>query len=207
MVGYVQDAVANALSNWETLRAANIMPVRATDGASVVVDTPLPAIAVHINGVDGQGNTYIGGGIRQYFELALYVLLPITNYTFSRDKGAQAAMLDYSDEVIRCMELTELLDGLKRDHDLNMQFDRMETDTTYGTQGSQSVVVDVHKVIYNCDVQFDLKDEAYKRFVELKKVVIDNGVNQSIIRADGLVETEDRRVVLTEQGNDVNIKQ
>jgi hypothetical protein len=183
MVGYVQDAVANALSNWDALKAANIMPVRATDGASVVVNTPLPAIAVHINGTDGQGNTYFGGGIRQYFELTLHVLLPVTNYTFSKDKGLQAAMLDLSDDVIRCMEQTRLLDELKSKHDFNMQFDRMETDTTYGTQGSLSVAVDVHKVIYNCDVEFDPKDEAFKRYAELKKVIMDNnGINESIIQ-------------------------
>lgn len=181
MVGYVQDAIAKALSEWPALKAANIMPVRATDGVSVVVNTPLPAIAIHINGTDGNGNTYFGGGIRQYFELTLHVLLPITNYTFTRDAGTQATLLDLSDDVIRCMEQTEALDELKQRHDLNMQFDRMETDTTYGTHGAISVAVDVHRVVYSCDVAFDNKDDSYRRFVELQKVIIDNGTNESIV--------------------------
>lgn len=172
MVGYISDGVANALSNWEALKQANVMPVRATEAASVVIDTPLPAIAVHVNGEEGQGNTYFGGGIRQYFELSLYVLLEIVNYTFSPDGGLQAEMLDLSDEVIRCMEQTELLDELKRKHDLNMQFDRMETDTSYGTNGATSVVVDVHKIIYKCDVEFDPKRK-FADSAELLRVEIE----------------------------------
>lgn len=180
MVGYVQDAIANALREWPALKATNIMPVRATDGSSVVVNTPLPAVAIHVNGVDGEGGSF-GRGIRQYFELTLHVLLEINNYTFSKDAGKQAAMLDISDEVIRCMENSRLLDDLKHTHDFNRQYNRMETETTYGTKGSISVVVDVHKVVYDCDVAFDMGEKAFRE-PELQKVIIDNNdINESII--------------------------
>jgi hypothetical protein len=158
MIGYVSDAVANALKGWDTLKDANVMPVFSTDGTTVVVNTPLPAVAIHVIGDDGEGNTYFGGGIRQYFELTLYVLLPLTNYTFSRDGGTQSKMLDISDDVIRCMEQSKEFDAIKQGHDFNIQFDRMDTERTYGSQGSLSVVVDVHKVVYKGSVAFDPKN-------------------------------------------------
>lgn len=157
MVGYVTNAVAKALKNWDTLKASNIIPIRATGGESVVVNTPLPAIAVHVNGEEGEGNTYLGGGIRLYFELALHYLLPVTNYTFSADNAKQTELLDLSDEIIRCIENTTDLDAVKVEHDLNLQFDRLETDTTYATQGSTSTVVDIHKIVYKGSVRLDLR--------------------------------------------------
>jgi len=158
MIGYVSDGVAKALRSWDALREANIIPVRATDGNSAIVNTPLPAVAIHVIGEEGaDGSVFLGGGIRQYFELSLYVLLPLANFTFTPDGGAQTEMLDISDEVLRCIETTEALDDLKQRHDLNMQYDRMETDTTYGTQGATSVTVDVHKIIYKASVHFDPK--------------------------------------------------
>ena len=156
MVGYVQEAIAQALRKWEPLKVANVMPVRSVDGVSTIVNTPLPAVVVHINGIDGEGNTYLGDGIRQYFELELLYLCDVPNYTFSDDGGLQAKRLDLSDEVIRCIELTTELDEVKRKHDLNMQFDRMDTETTYGTKGALSVTVDVHRIVYKCDVELDL---------------------------------------------------
>ncbi len=90
MVGFVGEAVAKALREWPALQVANVMPVRAVDGASVVVNTPLPAIAIHINGTDGAGNTYLGGGIRQFFDLELWYLCDVPNFAFSPDTGHQA---------------------------------------------------------------------------------------------------------------------
>lgn len=182
MVGYVQESIAYALKRWDALKDANVMPVRSVDGASVVVNTPLPCIVIHINGTEGEGNTYFGGGIRQYFDLELWYICDVPNYTFSKDDFIQAKKLDLSDDIIRCMELTKDLDELKVRHDFNWQFDRMETESTYGTKGSLAVTVDVHKIIYKCDVEFDLKDEAYNRYVTLKRVEIDNnGINKSVI--------------------------
>lgn len=156
MIGYVSNAVANALKNWQALRDADIRPVRATEGDSVVVDIALPAVVIHVRGDEGEGNTFFGGGIRQYFELEMQALFPVTNFTFSPDKGKQAEILDLSDEVIRCIERTTELDEAKRLHDLNLQFDRMETDTAYGTNGAMSVTVDVHKIIYKGSVEFNV---------------------------------------------------
>lgn len=175
MEGYVQDAVANALKKWEPLKSAFCAPVRQTDGTSVVINTDLPAIIVEINGIDGEGNTYLGGGIRQYFELILHYITPVVNYSFTRDGGSQAKALDLSDEVIRCMELSPELDDVKRTHDLNMQYDREETDTTYGSKANsgQTLVVNVHRIVYKCDVEFDPRDKLYNRYVELKKIIIE----------------------------------
>lgn len=156
MVGYISDAVAKALKNWDALREADIIPVRSTEGDSIVVDTPLPAVVIHVRGDEGEGNTFFGGGIRQYFELELQALLPITNFTFSADGGKQGKMLDISDEVIRCIERTTLLDEVKANHDLNLQFDSMETETAYGTSGAMTVTIDVHKIVYKGSVEFDL---------------------------------------------------
>lgn len=182
MVGYVQDAIATALRKWDKLRLANVIPVRSVDGESVVVNTPLPAVAIHINGTEGRGNTYFGGGIRLFFDLELLVLLDVPDYTLQKQGGTQSQQLDLSEEVIRCMELSPELDGIKQLHDFNMQFDRLETDTTYGTKGSLSFTIDVHKVVYTCDVAFDPQDEMFNRYVELKKVIINNNdINESII--------------------------
>lgn len=176
MEGYVQDAVSTALKNWPALKEAFCQPVRQTgSSSSVVVNTELPAIIVEINGIEGEGNTYLGGGIRQYFELTLHYIADVINYTFSPDKGTQSKRLDLSDEVIRCMELSEDLLTIKQQHDFNMQFDRMETETTYGSKTStgQTYVVNVHRIVYKCDVEFDPHDEAYNRYVTLKKVIIE----------------------------------
>lgn len=182
MVGYIQEAVAKALQNWEPLKNANVMPVRANEGDSVVVNTPLPAVVVHVVGTDGDGNTFIGGGIRQFFDLELWTLIDVPNFTFSKDKGLQAAKLDVSDDVIRCAEHPDFMSNEKQVHDLSMQFDRMETETTYGTKGSLNITVDVHKVVYNCSVDFDVQDEDYNKYVELLRIEIDNnGINESII--------------------------
>lgn len=174
MVGYVSQAIANALKKWQPLAMTNIIPVRATDGTTVVVNTPLPAIAVHVVGDDGEGNTFFGGGIRQYFEICLYYLLPVTNYTFSADGGAQSELLDLSDEIIRCMEQTSELDEIKVEHDFNIQFDRMDTETTYATQGVNSVTVDVHKVVYKGSVAFDkFTDATRPTCPTVKKVIVE----------------------------------
>ncbi len=182
MVGYVQDAVAAALKDWSTLQDAKVMPVRANEGNSVVINTPLPAIVVHVLGTDGDENTFIGGGIRQFFDLELWTLIDVPNYTFSQDSGLQAAKLDLSDDVIRCVEHPDFLEEVKQVHDLSMQFDRMETESTHGAKGALSVTIDIHKVIYKCSVEFDPSDEAYKRYADLILIEIDNnGVNESQI--------------------------
>ncbi len=155
MVGYISEGVAKAIRSWDRLRSLSIVPVRATDGTSAVVNTPLPAVAIHVLGEDGEGNTFLGGEIRQYFELSLYCMIPITDYSFSTEKGTQTELLDASDEIIRCMERTRELDALKIEHDFNMQFDRMDSDTTYATQGVNSITVDVHKIVYKCSVRFN----------------------------------------------------
>ena len=182
MVGYIQEAIAQAIRDWPELRAVNAVPVRATDGSSIVVNTPLPAIIINVVGNDGEGNTFIGGVIRQYFDLELWVLLDVPNYTFSKDAGLQAKNLDISDDVIRCVEHPDFLADVKAAHDLNMQFDRMETETTYGTKNALSVTIDIHKVIYNCSVAFNKKDEAYNRYADLERIEVDNNeINQIII--------------------------
>ena len=89
----------------------------------------------------------------------MYVLLPVTNYSYSPDGGKQAELLDLSEDVVRCIEQTDVLDEVKRQHDLNLQFVNMPTDTTYGTRGAESVLVDVHKVSYKGSVSFDPKDK------------------------------------------------
>jgi len=174
MVGYIQEAVATAIRNWEALKNANVMPVRANEGNSVVVNTPLPAVIINVVGTAGDGNTFIGGAIRQFFDLELWVLLDVPNYTFSKDNGLQAAKLDISDDVIRCVEHPEFLSDVKQAHDLNMQFDRMDTETTYGSKGALSVTIDVHKVVYSCSVAFDLKDTTYNRTANLDGIIVDN---------------------------------
>jgi len=182
MVGYIQEAVALAIRDWLPLKNANVMPVRANEGDSVVVNTPLPAVVLHVVGTEGDGGIFIGGQIRQSFDLELWVLLDVPNYTFSKDKGLQAAKLDISDEVIRCVEHPNFLLDVKQEHDLNMQFNRMETDTTYGSRESLNVTVDIHKIIYSCSVDFDLKNEEYLRYALLKRIEVDNdGINQSVI--------------------------
>lgn len=177
MVGYVGEAIAAALKSWPALKQANVIPVRATDGNSVVVNTPIPAIAVYISGDDndGAGDTFFGGGIRQHFDLLMCVVLPITNYSFSPDLGRQRDVLDLSDEVIRCMERTDVLDDLKTRHDFNFQYVSTSTETTYATRGANSVTVEVHKIRYKGSVEFDLynKDEVKPiTDVNLKKVDI-----------------------------------
>lgn len=182
MVGYIQQAVAEALQSWEALQTANVMPVRANDGDSVVINTPLPAVIVHVVGTEGDGNTYIGGGIRQYFDLELWVLIDVPNYTFSKDSSLQANKLDVSDDVIRCVEHPDFLSAEKLAHDLIMQFDRMETESTQGARGSMNITIDVHKVIYSCSVEFDPQDTSYKAYADLLLIDIDNnGVNHSEI--------------------------
>ena len=182
MVGYIQEAVAKAIQDWPALKTANVMPVRANEGNSVVINTPLPAVIVHVLGTDGDGNTFIGGGIRQFFDLELWTLIDVPNYTFSKDKGMQAAKLDVSDDVIRCVEHPDFLAAEKVTHDLNMLFDRMETETTYGTKGALNVTIDIHKVIYNCSVVFDMQDEAYNAYANLDVIEVDNnGVNESTL--------------------------
>lgn len=182
MVGYVSDIIAAALRAWEPLRNANVVPVRATDGVSVVVDTPIPAIAVHISGDDGYGNTYLGGGIRLYFEAQLHYICPITNYTFSPDKGKQAEMMDLSDEIIRCMELSNVMDYVKQKYDMSLQFDRLDTYSTYATKNAISVAVEVHNVVYKGSVEFNTNIDKDKYLIELKRIEIDNnGINKSII--------------------------
>lgn len=156
MVGYISDAVATAIKSWQKLQTVGIVPVRATESTTMIVDTALPAIVVQVMGDNGEGNVFIGGSIRQYFDLILYVLTPVNNYSFTMDGGFQAKMLDLSDEVIRCMERTTAFDELRTEHDFNIQFDRMDTETTYGTRGSNTVTVEVHKVVYKGSVNFEV---------------------------------------------------
>lgn len=182
MVGYIQDAVAAALKEWPALKAANIVPVRPNEGDSIVVNTSLPAIIVHVVGEDGDGNTFIGGGIRQHFMLELWTLIDIPNYSFSNDGGVQAKKLDVSDDVIRCVEHPDFVKDVKQVHDLHMHYDHMATETTHGSKGSLAVTIDAHKVIYKCSVQFDPQDEAYNAYADLIRIEVDNnGVNESII--------------------------
>lgn len=156
MVGYIGEAVAEALRTWPALKNANVLPIRATDGTTVVVNTPsLPAVAIHVLGDDGEGNTFIGGGIRLYFMLCVYAMVPLTNYTFSPDGGKQSALLDLPEEIIRCLESPDSLVTLKQTFDCNLQFDRLDTDTTYATKDAMSITVSVQKIVYKGSVKFD----------------------------------------------------
>lgn len=182
MVGYISEIIAKALREWPKLKRLGVLPVRATEGDSVVVNTPLPAIAVHVFGEDSHGNTYIGGGIRLYFELSLYVMIPLTDISFSSENGKQTELLDLSEEVIRCIERSDVLYETKVKHDLNLQFDRMETNSTYAFRNDTSIAIDVHRVTFKGDVEFipDLLDDGGG--VPLKRVEIDNnGINKTII--------------------------
>ena len=163
MVGYLGAAVAAALRQWPALKQANIFPTRAAEGTTVVVDTPLPAIVIHVIGTDDpedEGGIAFGGGIRFYFNLFMYVLLPVTNVSYSPDGGKQADLLDMSEEVVRCIEQTDVLNEVKQQHD-----------TTYGTRGAESVLVDVHKVSYKGSVSFDPRDKN-KLEATLEKIII-----------------------------------
>lgn len=178
MVGYVSDAVASALKAWPTLKQANVLPVRATEGQSVVINTPLPAIIINVAGDDndGESDLFFGGGIRQHFELRLLVVLPVTNYSFSFDKGSQAEVLDLSDDVIRCMERTTMLDDLRTKRDFSIQYSHTSTETTYATRGANSVTVEVHRIIYKGSVEFDPYNDKELRpitDVTLEKVEIE----------------------------------
>ncbi len=157
MVGYVTEAVASALKGWERLKGANVFVVRATEGDSVVVNTTPPAVAIHVKESSDHEPVFIGGDIRQFFELQLYCMLPLNNYTFSDDKGLQAKMLDLSDEVLRCMERSFIkgTDGEQPPHDWNMIYDRTDYERAYGMKGSLSIVVDIHKICYRGSVEFD----------------------------------------------------
>lgn len=173
MVGFIEQSVVKALRAWEPLNRANVMTVRANDGMTTVVNTPLPAIAVHVLGAHGDRSVSIGGAIRQHFELELHYICVPENYSFSPDGGIQRDLLDLSDEILRCMELTREMDDVKREHDLNMMFDRIETEQTFGTRGSLSITADVHKIVYNCDIEFDLGAASYNKYVELMRVDMD----------------------------------
>lgn len=181
MVGYVTSAIAKALRAWTPLTDIGIIPVFASGADAAVENVPIPAIAVHVSGEESHGNTYIGGGIRQYFELCLHVIIPVVNYTFSPDNNKQAGLLDISDEAIWCMEKSDVLDVVKREHDLNMQYSLTETYQTYATKGAQSVLADVHKIVYKCDVELDPRGHDYNEYVKLIKVIADNGINKIII--------------------------
>lgn len=179
MVGYISETIARALKSWDALRDANVSVVRPTDGTSVVVNTPLPAIIVHVNGTEGEGNTFIGGGIRFYFEIGLYYVVNVTNFTFTADNHKQAELLDLSEEIVRCMERSPEFKEICERHDFSIQFDRFDSETTYATSGVNSVTVDVHKIMYNGSVEFDPfgKDKGFNE-VTLKKVNIET--NESI---------------------------
>lgn len=182
MVGYIQDAVAKALSNWTALKNANLLPVRANEGDSVVINTTLPAVVIHVVGKEGDGNTFIGGSIRQFFDLELWTIIDVPNYSFSNDRGLQASKLDVSDDVIRCAEHPDFLINEKRAHDLSMQFDRMETETSYASKGALIITVDIHKVIYSCSVEFNPQDELYNAYADLLRIEVDNnGINDSVL--------------------------
>lgn len=158
MEGYITTAVAKALKAWEPLKGANVFVVNAIEGDSVVVNTTPPAVAVHVRENNDLPSSQIGGQIRQRFDLALFCILPLTNYTFSPDSGLQAKMLDITDEVLRCMEMFRLHPGdTQIGHDWNLIYGRTEHDTAYGTGTSGlSIVCRIHKLIYECSVEFDL---------------------------------------------------
>lgn len=181
MVGYVSFGIANAIRKWDKLQDANVIPVFAVDGETAVVNTSLPAIAIHVYGTDGNGNVFIGNGIRFYFELNLHYVSPIINYTFSKDNDTQMKMLDLSEEVIRCVEQSTELNDLKVKHDMVLQFDRMETYQTYTTGNSNSILVDVHRIIYTGSVEFVPYPDGVTDEVLLKKIILNNTVNETII--------------------------
>lgn len=158
MVGYVQTAVADAIRNWLPLKEKGVSPILAVQGENIVTDTQLPAILVHVFGTDGQGNTYIGGEIRLYFELSLHMVTQITNSSFTPDKGLQAKAFDLSEEVIRCIERSDKLQNVRLEHDMSLQFDRMTTYSTYAYGKTNSVPVDVHQIVYNGSVEFKVGD-------------------------------------------------
>ena len=180
MVGYIQEAVATALRAWSALKTANVVPVRPNEGPTVIVNTTLPAVIINVVGKEGEGNEFVGGGIRQYFDLELWVIIGVPNYSFSKDGGLQAQNLDISDDVIRCVEHPEFLIDIKRNNDLNMRFDRMETETTFATKNALSLTVDIHKVIYDCSVEFDPQDSAYNGTAVLDKVQIDADEDETV---------------------------
>lgn len=171
MVGYISEAVANALREWPELKAANIFPVRATDDGFAIVDTPtLPAIAVYIRGKEGKDAPALGGLIRLYFDLELHYICGIPNKFFTQDGGAQAKELDRSEEVIRCMERTQLLLPVAQEHGFQYQFNSLVTEPNTVTKAGVAYTVEVHKVTYDCHVLLKYYDTD-KDYVKLEDII------------------------------------
>lgn len=189
MVGYVTDAVVDSLRKWTKLTKEYIFPVYATDGVTEVTDTPIPCVAIHVNGDTGHDNTYIGGGVRLYFELQLLYIVPIMNTNFTPDNGKQSERLEISEEIINCMEQVtrlekqpDLMSQVCIEHDLNLQFSRLETQTTYARKGTESVLCQVHSIVYKGDVRFDTKyDRDTDVVLKHVKADINNGEIKTVI--------------------------
>lgn len=185
MIGIISYNVGQALREWPGLKSdgINVSITRATDNTISIENIDLPLVVVHIRGEEGAGNTYIGGGIRLYFELALYYISVTHDYSMSNKlTGVDVEVLDRSLEVMRCMERTTLLDDIKNRFDFNFQFDRKEDEQTHALTGPTTIPADIQKIVYKCDVEFNPYNEEDVEWVRLKRIELDNnGIAITII--------------------------
>lgn len=103
MFGEVMDIIVKTIRGAKELKPAKLSVIAITTDETQTVNTPLPAVAVAFE-ESMNADVFIGGMIRDRFNIRICVMADLTNFSWSADGGEQAKLLSLAHSVRNVIE-------------------------------------------------------------------------------------------------------
>lgn len=154
MVGKLQEAFVSFLRNAPFIEQSgvNVALSNTSAGLEEVVNTPLPAVVIHVERSESPA-VCIGGMIIDHFLVVLSVITDFINYSLSEDEGVQVDTKNLPYDIrnlIECGKDCEVWDELRHDYDLSMVYNGMSWQKAKATNDGEELAVDNVQIVYAC---------------------------------------------------------
>ena len=215
MFGSIVKGFADCLRAAESTRKYNVSIVADANSASDgIVNTTLPAVAVHIANSE-TANVYIGGMIEDRCSVVLSVMIDFDNPTLSKDNNFQVNMMNLAYELRNHIELSKRGAYFQ---DLNLGysfFPLYKGFRTYITQAETKEAaksITVYELRYECRLVANPLYAAANKTAELERIEYidetDNtGVRKTVYIPPLLFVTVDKKYFNTKGNKRLTVKQ
>lgn len=150
MDGKVNQAFVNALRSFDLVKNENMGIVIAGEDGEVIINTALPAIAVHTRGLDSNSGTYIGGTFQQGYSIDVCVIINLDNFSASPDNYFQYNQMDLAYRLANLLNKYEYIpffDELRKEHDFSMVLNGIRSDVRRGfIRDMEDIKLKVYKI-------------------------------------------------------------
>lgn len=163
MIGTLTDTFVAALREAPVVTENGVNVSVMNDEGQGLVNTPLPAVVVHVRN-SNKPTVFIRGGICDWFDVSLNVLVDFDNYSVTPDGGIQTKMRNMAYEIRRYIEKVKrgpLFSTLIDEYDFFPLYRGIETYQTAAFVGTVGKDIDVFRILYQCTAldKQNLEDE------------------------------------------------